>query len=93
MRKVVVSEWVTLEGVFDSDTMEQWFIPYHSDDHGEWKASLQRRDGYDEAEACQNQNVQLGGHSVLLPASKKFQNWRRRRDLNPREELITPPPA
>ncbi len=28
MRKIVVSEWVTLDGVFDADTMGQWFIPY-----------------------------------------------------------------
>ena len=32
MRKLVVSEWVTLDGVFDAHTMEQWFNPYHSDD-------------------------------------------------------------
>ena len=36
MRKVVVSERVTLDGVFDADTMEQWYIPYHSDDRGEY---------------------------------------------------------
>lgn len=35
MRKLVVSGWVTLDGVFDADTMEQWYIPYHSDDRGE----------------------------------------------------------
>lgn len=32
MRKLVVSAWVTLDGVFDADTMEQWEIPYNSDD-------------------------------------------------------------
>jgi len=36
MRKLVVSEWVTLDGVFDADTMEQWFRPYDSDDRREW---------------------------------------------------------
>ena len=36
MRKVIVSEWVTLDGVFDADTMEQWFNPYHSDDRAEY---------------------------------------------------------
>ena len=36
MRKVVVSEWVTLDGVFDADTMEQWFNPYDSDDRREY---------------------------------------------------------
>jgi len=35
MRKVVVSERVTLDGVFDADTMDQWFMPYHSDDSAE----------------------------------------------------------
>src|SRR5208337_715668 len=29
-RKLVVSEWVTLDGVFDANTMEQWFNPYDS---------------------------------------------------------------
>ena len=28
MRKLVVSEWVSLDGVFDADTMKQWFHPY-----------------------------------------------------------------
>ncbi len=36
LRKLVVSEWVTLDGVFDADTMEQWFNPYHSDERGEY---------------------------------------------------------
>ena len=31
-RKLVVSEWVTLDGVFDAETMAQWFTPYDSDD-------------------------------------------------------------
>jgi dihydrofolate reductase len=30
MRKIVVSAWVTLDGVFDADIMDQWFIPYDS---------------------------------------------------------------
>jgi dihydrofolate reductase len=32
MRKLVVSEWVSLDGVFDADTMKQWFHPYDSKD-------------------------------------------------------------
>src|SRR5450432_643425 len=32
MRKLVVSAWVTLDGVFDADTMNQWFIPYDSEE-------------------------------------------------------------
>lgn len=30
MRKIVVKEWVTLDGVFDADNMDQWWIPYDS---------------------------------------------------------------
>jgi hypothetical protein len=30
LRKLVVSEWITLDGVFDADTMDQWWIPYDS---------------------------------------------------------------
>ena len=32
MRKIVASVWMTLDGVFDADIMDQWFYPYHSDD-------------------------------------------------------------
>lgn len=32
MRKLIVSAWVTLDGVFDADTMDQWFVPYNSED-------------------------------------------------------------
>lgn len=31
MRKIIVMEWITLDGVYDANTMETWFIPYHSD--------------------------------------------------------------
>jgi dihydrofolate reductase len=31
-RKLVVSEWITLDGVFDVSTMAQWFTPYDSAD-------------------------------------------------------------
>jgi dihydrofolate reductase len=30
LRKLVVSEWMTLDGVFDADTMKEWFEPYDS---------------------------------------------------------------
>jgi dihydrofolate reductase len=30
MSKLVVSEWVTLDGVFDGDTMDKWFAPFQS---------------------------------------------------------------
>lgn len=32
MRKLVVSEWVTLDGVFDADSMDVWWNPYHSEE-------------------------------------------------------------
>jgi dihydrofolate reductase len=30
MRKLVSKAWVTLDGVFDADTMDQWFNPYQT---------------------------------------------------------------
>jgi dihydrofolate reductase len=30
MRKLVVSAWVSIDGVFDADTMPQWFFPFDS---------------------------------------------------------------
>jgi dihydrofolate reductase len=36
MRKLVVSAWVTLDGVFDADTMDQWFNPYDSIDRQQY---------------------------------------------------------
>ena len=30
MRKLVVSVWITLGGIFDASTMAQWFAPYDS---------------------------------------------------------------
>jgi dihydrofolate reductase len=32
MRNVIASEWVTLDGVFDADTMATWFNPYDSEE-------------------------------------------------------------
>lgn len=36
MRKLIVSVWITLDGVFDADTMDQWFSRYHSDERGNY---------------------------------------------------------
>ena len=36
MRNLVVSEWITLDGVFDAETMSQWFMPYDSVSRQEW---------------------------------------------------------
>jgi dihydrofolate reductase len=30
MRRVIVKEWITLDGVFDADSMDQWWVPYDS---------------------------------------------------------------
>jgi dihydrofolate reductase len=30
MRKLVVSAWITLDGVFDADLMSEWFFPFDS---------------------------------------------------------------
>lgn len=30
MRKLIASAWITLDGIFDADTMGQWFMPYDS---------------------------------------------------------------
>jgi len=35
MRKLVVSESVTVDGVFDAETMGQWVTPYQSDERNE----------------------------------------------------------
>lgn len=32
MRKLVVTEWLSLDGVFDADTMGDWFFPYNNAD-------------------------------------------------------------
>jgi dihydrofolate reductase len=31
MRQLIVTEWMSLDGIFDSNLMNQWFEPYHSD--------------------------------------------------------------
>jgi dihydrofolate reductase len=36
MRAIVVSVWMSLDGVFDANTMEQWFNPYESEERGEY---------------------------------------------------------
>lgn len=30
MRKLVVSAWITLDGIFDADIMQEWFFPFNS---------------------------------------------------------------
>ena len=35
MSKLVVSAWITLDGIFDADSMDQWFHPYASPERQE----------------------------------------------------------
>ncbi len=42
MRKLVVSEWMTLDGVFDADTMDKWWIPYDSVERQEYIKDVMR---------------------------------------------------
>ena len=36
MRKLIASEWISLDGVFDGDTMDQWFMPFDSDERQDY---------------------------------------------------------
>jgi len=36
MRQVIVTEWVSLDGIFDAGSMAQWFNPYHSDSRAKY---------------------------------------------------------
>jgi len=36
MRNLSVSEWISLDGVFDAETMPTWFMPYDSISRQEW---------------------------------------------------------
>jgi dihydrofolate reductase len=36
MRKLIITEWVSLDGIFDSSSMEQWFNPFHSDNRANY---------------------------------------------------------
>jgi dihydrofolate reductase len=36
MRKIWVKAWMTLDGVFDADTMDQWWNPYDSDERQQY---------------------------------------------------------
>jgi dihydrofolate reductase len=47
MRKLVVKEWMTLDGVIDADSMDQWFFPYDSlERRAHIKDGLERSDAY-----------------------------------------------
>ncbi len=47
MRKLVVTEWITLDGVFDADTMADWFFPYnHSDRQRSIRDTIMEADAF-----------------------------------------------
>jgi dihydrofolate reductase len=47
MRKLVVKEWMTLDGVIDAESMDRWFIPYDSPERrAHIKEGLERSDAY-----------------------------------------------
>ena len=36
MRKIIASVWLTIDGIFDADTMHEWFFPFDSDEKSEY---------------------------------------------------------
>jgi dihydrofolate reductase len=47
MRKIWVKAWMTLDGVFDADTMDQWWNPYDSAERQKYiMEGYSRGDGY-----------------------------------------------
>ncbi|MBN9380206.1 MAG: dihydrofolate reductase [Chitinophagaceae bacterium] len=36
MKKIIVSEWISLDGVFDASLMGEWNAPYHSDSRADY---------------------------------------------------------
>jgi dihydrofolate reductase len=36
MRRIIVSEWVSLDGVFDDRSMGEWYLPFHTKERGEY---------------------------------------------------------
>jgi dihydrofolate reductase len=45
MRKIIVSEWITLDGVFDADLFDEWFLPYDSEERGEHIGQIIKESG------------------------------------------------
>ena len=36
MRKLIVSAWVSIDGVFDAETMPEWYNPFDSEERQEY---------------------------------------------------------
>lgn len=66
MRKLIITEWISLDGIFDATSMGKWFNPFHS----ESRASLIQ-------ETINNCDVMLYGrvtYEMLYPYWSEFQN-------------------
>lgn len=66
MRKLIVKEWITLDGIFDGDTMEEWFSPFQSEERIEYVQST-----------VQSTDAMLYGrktYEMLAPYWSKFKN-------------------
>jgi dihydrofolate reductase len=35
MRKLIVKEWMSLDGVIDSNSMNEWYLPFHSEERAD----------------------------------------------------------
>ncbi len=66
MRKLIVKEWITLDGVFDGDTMNEWFNPFQSDERIEYIQNT-----------IQSSDAMIYGrntYEMLAPYWSKFKN-------------------
>ncbi|WP_300602088.1 dihydrofolate reductase family protein [Niabella sp.] len=66
MRKIIVTEWMSLDGITDAATMKEWFNPYHSDS----RANAIR-------ETISNSEIMLYGrvtYEMLYPYWSAFKN-------------------
>ncbi|MBW8889448.1 MAG: dihydrofolate reductase [Fibrobacteres bacterium] len=66
MGRIVISEWMSLDGVFDATLMAEWFNPFHSDRRGAWI-----RAGID---ACESMLYGRTTYQMLAPYWSALQN-------------------
>lgn len=66
MRKLIVTEWMSFDGIFDAASMGQWFNPYHSDDRAK---SIQ-----DTIQDCEIMLYGRKTYEMLFPYWSQFKN-------------------
>lgn len=66
MGRIVISEWMSLDGVFDAELMGEWFNPFHSDGRGAWI-----RAGID---ACESMLYGRATYQMLAPYWSAMKN-------------------